>query len=319
MSLITDNEPASREGSQPPAFNEDEEEEKYIVADEVKSEGVMKTKNPQKKGRRLDKVVPPPAPCGRGGGPSYVNAPNEAMDGYVNAPMDRSKTCPYDNAHAQATDDTGGTGIGWDEHVPAQLAVSRQDSYLEPVSPDMTEYDKIIVSLNRQSYPDEDEYMSMHSTTSGDYMSMGGVRNAMDGNGNDPVKHRNSEKYMRMDDNDVVEAVTDEGYLKLTTEREEDIDYAAEAKQYLTLKEPSWDDEVPLEDPQSPAFMLREIYGEDTHPAPPAACASVPGYVSMDGKEQENKKHSYVNEDVFVQQRTDRVEAYATSGKYMYM
>ena len=77
-----------------------------------------------------------------------------------------------------------------------------------------------------------------------------------------------------------------------------------------TLK-PLWNDKVSF----SPAFMMKEIPGEDLDVLPPLPCGPLPGYISMDGKDQVSmKKHSYVNEEVSSQQQTDRVDAYATSG-----
>ena len=347
--IITDNEVNSREGSQPPALPE---EEAYIVPEEMKSESsseeANKAKTQTKKSRsRFDKVVPPPpAACRRTRrGVDYVNAPNESSSGYVNAPADRTdiSTCPYDNS-------TEAAGSGWDDPVPAKPAgLDRLDSYLEPVSPDaedyermnsgdMVECDAIRAEQNgviRRTDSEENLYMSMGARSSGDYMSMGGVKRSsdymvMDGDkdgkssqkendGDDDDNYINvvddlplppaiDERYLRLSDESRVTCHIPEEYLKLSDESRASYRVPEGS---MTL-EPSWDDEVPL----SPAFMMKEIRGEDLDVLPPPPCLPVPGYISMGGKGQAStKKHSYVNEEVLSQQRTDRVDAYATSGE----
>ena len=360
--IIVDNEVNSREGSQPPTLPE--EEEAYIVPGEMKSESsseeVSKAKTQTKKSRsRFDeKVPPPPAACGRTRhGVDYVNAPSENTSGYVNAPADRTdlSTCPYDNSATTAA------GSGWDDPVPAQqpAGLTRVDSYLEPVSPDaenyerlnsgdMVECDAIRAEQNgaiQRSDSEEDPYMSMGARSSGDYMSIGGVKRSSDymvmggvkrssdymvmGDDKDgkssqkdkdddddyinviddhPLPHAIDERYLGLSDESRVTCHNPEGYLKLS----DDSRASCHVPQGSITLEPSWDDEVPL----SPAFMMKEIRGEDLDILPPPPCAPIPGYISMGGKDQASmKKHGYVNEEVLSQQRTDRVDAYATSGE----
>ena len=343
--IIIDNEVNSREGSQPPTLPE--EEEHYIVPEEMKSESPSEevTKARTKKSRsRFDQIVPPPpVACGRTRrGVDYVNAPSENTSGYVNAPADTS-TCPYDNSTAAAA------SSGWDDLVPAQTTEpTNMDSYLEPVSPDAANYERLdsedMVACDairaqqngviRRSDSDEDNvYMSMGARSSGDYMSMGGVKRSSDymvmdddNDGNSSQKSKDDDDYVNVADDQPVPPVIDERYLGLSDESrvtchnpEGYLKLSDEPKTTcripegsLTLKEPSWDDEVPL----SPAFMMKEIRGEDFDTLPPPPCAPIPGYISMGGKEQASKKHSYVNEEVLSQQRSDRVDAYATSGEY---
>ena len=349
--IITDNEVNSREGSQPPTLPE--EEEAYIIPGEMKSESsseeVSKAKTQTKKSRsRFDEIVPPPpAACGRTRhGVDYVNAPSENTSGYVNAPADRTdlSTCPYDNSAVAS-------GSGWDDPVPAQqpAGLTRVDSYLEPVSPDaenyerlnsgdMVECDAIRAEQNgaiQRSDSEEDPYMSMGARSSGDYMSMGGVKRSSDymvmGDDKDgkssqkdkdddddddyinviddhPLPHAIDERYLGLSDESRVTCHNPEGYLKLS----DDSGASCRVPEGSITLEPSWDDEVPL----SPAFMMKEIRGEDLDILPPPRCAPIPGYISMGGKDQASmKKHGYVNEEVLSQQRTDRVDAYATSGE----
>ena len=344
--IIIDDEVNSREGSQPPTLPE--EEEHYIVPDEMKSESpseeVTKTRNENSRSRFDQIVPPPPVACGRTRrGVDYVNAPSENTSGYVNAPVDRTdaSACPYDNSTAAAASSV------WDDQVPAQTTDPLKiDIYLEPVSPDaenyermdsgdMVECDAIRAQQNgviQRSYSDEeDPYMSMGARSSGDYMSMGGVKRSsdymvMDGDndGKSSQKNKDDDDYINVADDQPVPPVIDERYLRLSDESritchnpEGYLKLSDEPKTTrvpegsLTVKEPSWDDEVPL----SPAFMMKEIRGEDFDTLPPPPCAPIAGYISMGGKDQAPKKHSYVNEEVLSQQRSDRVDAYATSGE----
>ena len=343
--IIIDNEVNSREGSQPPTLPE--EEEHYIVPDQMKSESSSEevTKTGTKKSRsKFDQIVPPPpVACGRTRrGVDYVNAPSESTSGYVNAPADRTdaSTCPYDNSAAAPSS-------GWDDPVPVRTAgLTKMDSYLEPVSPDaqnyerldsgdMVECDAIRAQQNcviLRSDSEEDQYMSMGARSSGDYMSMGGVKRSSDymvmdadNDGKSSQKKKDDDDYVNVADDQPVPPVIDERYLQLSDESrvtchnpEGYLKLSGEPKTtcrvpegFITLKESSWDDEVPL----SPAYMMKQILEEELDTLPPPPCSPIPGYISMGGKGQASKKHSYVNEEVLSQQRSDRVDAYATSGE----
>ncbi len=305
MKMIISDEANNREGSQPPDIVEEPEAEATTAAETMEAKQKEMDKSDKPKGRRLDKIVPPPPPCT--GANQYRNTQGGNGQQYVNTPR---ASCPYDNnAHSKG----GGVG-GIDEPVPPKpRADPGGDGYERLNADEMDQVDPVYddnymcmgrdeedldaeVSMGIPGKPASDDYMKMDGRDSKNYMTMGGNYGVTSSTSTD-------DNYMNI--NEPQGPVHAESRTRFFPEKKlcSESDASPSVRSY-------WEEVVPL----SPAVVMKEIRGEDPTPPPPAGCMPIPGYIHMGGNG--NKTRSYVNEEIIRQQRTDE-EAAALAGKQL--